>query len=57
MSGKTQEFLFSPNASAAEITQHVYDHWPEGGFKSMNVSQELCNGGWGCIFALDAAKN
>lgn len=29
VSGKTREFLFSPNASAAEITQHVYDNWPE----------------------------
>ncbi len=30
VSGKTQEFLFSPNESAADITQHVYEHWPEG---------------------------
>ena len=30
VSGKTKEFPFNPTASAAEITQHVYDHWPEG---------------------------
>jgi len=29
VSGKTFEFLFSPSCSAAEITQHVYDNWPE----------------------------
>jgi len=29
VSGQTQEFLFSPSESAADITQHVYDHWPE----------------------------
>ena len=30
VSGKTREFLFSPNESAADITQHVFEHWPEG---------------------------
>ena len=30
VSGKTKEFLFSPNDSAADITQYVYDHWPDG---------------------------
>ena len=30
VSGKTHEFLFSPSDSAAEITDHVYSHWPEG---------------------------
>lgn len=29
VSGKTHEFLFSPSDSAAEITDHVYTHWPE----------------------------
>lgn len=29
VSGKTKEFLFSPNDSAADITQYVYDHWPD----------------------------
>lgn len=30
MSGKTKEFLFSPNESAGDIAQHVFDNWPEG---------------------------
>ncbi|KAH9373516.1 hypothetical protein HPB48_003468 [Haemaphysalis longicornis] len=29
VSGKTKEFAFSPNDSAAEIAQHVFDHWPQ----------------------------
>ncbi|CAN7945277.1 unnamed protein product, partial [Ixodes hexagonus] len=29
VSGKTKEFLFSPNDSAAEIAQHVFDNWPD----------------------------
>lgn len=29
VSGKTKEFLFSPSESAADITQHVHEHWPE----------------------------
>ncbi|XP_076467712.1 ubiquitin-like protein 3 [Babylonia areolata] len=29
VSGKTHEFLFSPSDSAAEITDHVFSHWPE----------------------------
>jgi hypothetical protein len=28
-SGKAKEFLFSPNDSAADIAQYVFDHWPE----------------------------
>lgn len=28
VSGKTKEFLFSPNHSAADIAKHVYDNWP-----------------------------
>ncbi|KAJ7409601.1 hypothetical protein WISP_113789 [Willisornis vidua] len=28
VSGKTKEFLFSPNDSAADIAKHVYDNWP-----------------------------
>ncbi|CAG5872994.1 unnamed protein product [Menidia menidia] len=28
VSGKTEEFLFSPNDSAADIAKHVYDNWP-----------------------------
>lgn len=30
MSGKTKEFLFSPNDSASDIAKHVYDNWPMG---------------------------
>ncbi|CAG7717158.1 unnamed protein product [Allacma fusca] len=30
VSGKTKEFLFSPNDSAGDIAQHVFDSWPEG---------------------------
>lgn len=30
VSGKTHEFLFSLADSAADITQHVYENWPEG---------------------------
>lgn len=29
VSGKTKEFAFSPNDSAADIAQHVFDHWPQ----------------------------
>ena len=28
-SGKAKEFLFSPNDSAKDIAQYVFDHWPE----------------------------
>uniref|UniRef100_A0A8C6M7G2 Ubiquitin-like protein 3 n=1 Tax=Nothobranchius furzeri TaxID=105023 RepID=A0A8C6M7G2_NOTFU len=28
ISGKTKEFLFSPDDSAADIAKHVYDNWP-----------------------------
>ncbi|XP_034745759.1 ubiquitin-like protein 3a [Etheostoma cragini] len=28
VSGKTKEFFFSPNESAADIAKHVYDNWP-----------------------------
>lgn len=30
VSGKTKDFLFDPNDSAADIAQHVFDHWPAG---------------------------
>lgn len=29
VSGKTKEFLFSPNDSAGEIAQLVFENWPE----------------------------
>ncbi|XP_036085621.1 ubiquitin-like protein 3 isoform X1 [Rousettus aegyptiacus] len=28
VSGKTKEFLLSPNDSASDIAKHVYDNWP-----------------------------
>ncbi|XP_015235590.1 ubiquitin-like protein 3a [Cyprinodon tularosa] len=28
VSGKTKEFVFSPNDSAADIAKHVFDNWP-----------------------------
>ncbi len=36
VSGKTKEFLFPPNDSAADITQYVYEHWPEGRYLKCN---------------------
>uniref|UniRef100_A0A8C1U7W2 Ubiquitin-like protein 3 n=1 Tax=Cyprinus carpio TaxID=7962 RepID=A0A8C1U7W2_CYPCA len=30
VSGKTQDFIFSPNDSATEIAQHVFENWPAG---------------------------
>ncbi|CAD6236180.1 GSCOCG00008089001-RA-CDS [Cotesia congregata] len=32
VSGKTKEFLFSPNDSAGDIAHHVFENWPEGLF-------------------------
>ncbi|XP_064636187.1 ubiquitin-like protein 3 [Lineus longissimus] len=29
VSGKTKELLFSPNDSAADISQFIYENWPE----------------------------
>ena len=28
VSGRTKEYLFSPNDSAGDIAQFVFDHWP-----------------------------
>ncbi|UYV75565.1 UBL3 [Cordylochernes scorpioides] len=28
VSGKTQEFLFSPNDAATDIAQYVFENWP-----------------------------
>ncbi|MEQ2183639.1 hypothetical protein GOODEAATRI_000118 [Goodea atripinnis] len=28
VSGKTQDFTFSPNDSATDIAKHVFDNWP-----------------------------
>ncbi|XP_007909484.1 ubiquitin-like protein 3 isoform X2 [Callorhinchus milii] len=30
VSGKTKEFLFSPNDSAVDVAKHVYQNWPMG---------------------------
>lgn len=32
VSGKTQDFIFSPNDSAMDIAKHVFDNWPLGEF-------------------------
>lgn len=32
VSGKTKEYLFSPNESAGDIAQYVFDNWPSGDF-------------------------
>lgn len=30
VSGKTQDFTFSPNDSATDIAKHVFENWPTG---------------------------
>ena len=45
VSGKTKEFLFSPEDSAAEIAQFVFDNWPEGKIILMIFFKTL-NGKW-----------
>ena len=30
VSGRTHEFIFSPNDTVNHITRHVYENWPEG---------------------------
>uniref|UniRef100_A0A8C7V0P5 Ubiquitin-like protein n=1 Tax=Oncorhynchus mykiss TaxID=8022 RepID=A0A8C7V0P5_ONCMY len=30
VSGKTQDFIFSPSDSAMDIAKHVFDNWPLG---------------------------
>ena len=32
VSGKTEDFTFSPNDSATDIAKHVFDNWPAGKF-------------------------
>lgn len=29
MDGKTHDFLFSPSVTGSEISQHVFENWPE----------------------------
>lgn len=42
VSGKTKEFLFSPEDSAAEIAQFVFDNWPEGKITSFHFLNSKC---------------
>ena len=37
VSGKTKEFLFAPEDSAAEIAQFVFENWPEGLYYSFSL--------------------
>jgi len=30
VSGKTEDFTFSPSDSATDIAKHVFDNWPAG---------------------------
>ena len=30
MSGRTQEFLFTPGDTVSVVTQHIFDNWPDG---------------------------
>lgn len=43
VSGKTKEFLFSPNDSAADIAKHVYENWPMGERPSKSYHLLLIN--------------
>ncbi|VIO92648.1 Ubl3 protein, putative [Brugia malayi] len=35
VSGKTKEFQLASNSSALDITQYVFDHWPDDNLKKM----------------------
>lgn len=41
VSGKTKEFLFSPNDSASDIAKHVYDNWPMGECRLLDSVPDL----------------
>lgn len=41
VSGKTKEFIFSPNDSAGDIAQAIFDNWPEG--KDFLFYLQICN--------------
>uniref|UniRef100_A0A672NN80 Ubiquitin-like 3b n=1 Tax=Sinocyclocheilus grahami TaxID=75366 RepID=A0A672NN80_SINGR len=47
VSGKTQDFTFSPNDSATEIARHVFENWPAGMNYNYNFS-------FGCICSLSS---
>ncbi|XP_077465687.1 ubiquitin-like protein 3b isoform X1 [Stigmatopora argus] len=38
VSGKTQDFTFSPNDSATDIAKHVFENWPTAGWEEERVS-------------------
>lgn len=44
VSGKTQDFTFSPNDSATDIARHVFENWPAGVNYNYNS-----NFSFGCI--------
>ena len=46
VSGKTKEFLFSPNDSAADIAKHVYENWPMGEWLNPPRDLFLRTGQW-----------
>ncbi|KAM4733097.1 ubiquitin-like protein 3b isoform 1-T1 [Anableps anableps] len=52
VSGKTQDFTFSPNDSATDIAKHVFDHWPA------EACLDSCDGASSCgkiiVFLKDA---
>lgn len=39
VSGKTKEYLFSPNDSASDIAQYVFDNWPEAEWAEESVTK------------------
>lgn len=47
VSGKTQDFTFSPNDSATDIAKHVFENWPAGKLFFLKVkvifSCQLCH--------------
>lgn len=43
VSGKTKEFIFSPNDSAGDIAQAIFDNWPEGNFYKYLINIKLNN--------------
>lgn len=46
VSGKTKEFLFSPNDSASDIAKHVYDNWPMGECRLLDSVPDLFHTFW-----------
>ncbi|KAK3535187.1 hypothetical protein QTP70_004742 [Hemibagrus guttatus] len=42
VSGKTQDFTFSPNDSATDIARHVFEHWPAGQRNREKTTESSC---------------